>query len=136
LPSLLDIKLKGRRAIHSRASFDVTYIDDDHPDGLAFAVDYAGQGLRARYHTKLARNGDLDGTYAEVIEGIERLVFSDENVAEVSAALVANGEPPLVLNRTGRVTIDAVKGAVFSLDSEEPADGPIETIWTVARVEG
>lgn len=127
---------KGRRVIHSRASFAASFEDDAHPDGLLFAPDYTGAGLVVRYHNKLDRNGDLDGNYAEVIEGIDRLVFSDENVAEVSAALVLNAQPPLVIERNAIVKIRAIKGASFSLDTREPADGPLETIWTVARLEG
>lgn len=54
--------------------------------------------MLVRYHNKLSREGDLDGEYGQIIDGIDRLVFHDENVAEVSAALVANGEEPLVLS--------------------------------------
>ena len=68
-----------------------------------------------------------------MIDGIDRLVFNDENVAEVSAALVENGEAALVLSRNAEVTIPAYKGLKFILDSREPADGPLETIWIVAR---
>lgn len=132
--SFADIKLKQRRAIHGRLAVSVSYIDDAHPTGLIFPEDYTGLGLTARFHNKLAQAGDLDGDYAHIIDGIERLVFLDENVEAVSELLVANGEEPLVLARGARVTISAYKGLTLELDSLEPPDGPLETVWTVARL--
>jgi hypothetical protein len=134
--SLVDIKERARRAIHGKLAVPATLIDDDHPDGLIFADDYAGAGLTVRYHNKLDRSGDLNGDYAEIIDGIDKLVFLDENVAEVSAALVANGEAPLVLSRGAEITIEGYKGLTFTLDTQEPPDGPLETRWVVARVRG
>lgn len=133
--SLADIKANARRAIHGRLAVSASYVDEDHPDGLIFAEDFTG-GLTVRYHNKLDRSGDLDGDYASVIDGIDRLVFLDENVAEVSAALVANGQPALVLSRGAEVTISEYKGLTFSLDTQEPPDGPLETSWVVARIRG
>jgi len=127
MPSLEDIKLRGRRVLAERASFDATITDDDHPEGVA---------IRVRWHNRIDRNGDLDGNYAEVIEGIDRLIFSDENVADTSALLVLDDKPPLVIERNAVVKIPALKGASFSLDTREPSDGPLETIWVVARLEG
>lgn len=126
--SLADIKARARRAIHGRLAVAARLVDDAHPEGV--------DGLTVRYHNKLARNGDLNGDYAEIIEGIERLIFLDENVAEVSAAQVAAGECPLVLSRGAEITIAGYKGITLVLDSQEPPDGPAETAWVVARVRG
>lgn len=134
MSGIADIKNRARRTIHGRAAVVALLVDGDHPDGLIFAPDYAGGGLRVRYQNKLARAGDLDGNYAEIIDGIDRLIFLDDNVAEVSAALVANGQPPLVLSREAEITIPEYKGLRFSLDSQEPPDGPAETVWVVARL--
>jgi len=131
--SIVDIKTRARRAIHGRLAASATLVDPDHPDGLIFGEDYTGGGLTVRYHTELKKTGDLDGDFADVIDGIDRLVFNDENLAEVSAALVDNGEAPLVLSRAAVVTIPGYKGLRFTLDSQEPPDGPLETIWVVAR---
>lgn len=128
-----DIKARARRAIHGRLAASATLVDEAHPAGLIFGEDYTGLGLTVRYHTKIAKTGDLDGSFAEVIDGIDRLVFNDENLAEVSAALVDNGEAPLSLSRSATVTIPEYKGLRFTLDSQEPPDGPLETIWVVAR---
>lgn len=134
--SLVDIKERARRAIHGKLAVPATLVDDDHPDGLIFAEDYTGETLTVRYHNKLDRSGDLDGNYAEIIDGIDKLVFLDENVAAVSAGLVANGEAPLVLSRGAQVAIEGYKGLTFTLDTQEPPDGPLETRWVVARVRG
>lgn len=134
--SLADIKAQARRAIHGRLAVAATLVDDDHPDGLIFAEDYAGGRLTVRYHNKLDRSGDLTADYAEIIDGIDRLVFHDENVAAVSAGLVANGEAPLALSRGAQVTIADYKGLSFELDSQQPPDGPGETVWVVARMRG
>lgn len=134
--SLADIKAKARRAIHGRLAVPAQLVDPDHPDGLIFAEDYTGPGLTVRYHNKIERGGDLDGNYAEIIDGIDKLIFLDENVAEVSAALVANGQPALVLSRAAEITISGYKGLTFSLDAQQPPDGPSETSWVVARMRG
>lgn len=128
-----EFKATRRRALHALAAVSATLVDDDHPTGLIFADDYAGEGLLVRWHNQLVRTGDLGGDYAEIIDGIDRLVFLDSNVAEVSAALVDNSEAPLVLQRAAVVTIPGYKGLKFTLDSQEPPDGPEETAWVVAR---
>lgn len=131
--SLADIKAKARRSIHGRAAVPALLVDPAHPAGLLLGEEYAGPGFRVRYHNKIDRSGDLDGDYSEIIDGIDRLVFNDENIAAVSAALVENGQPPLVLQRGAVVTIPEYKGLRFTLDSQQPPDGPLEVVWVVAR---
>lgn len=133
MPTLDQIKADARQRIHGRAAVSATLVDTSHPAGLVFAADYTGEGLRVRYHNRIAQTGDLSSDYAEIIDGIDRLVFLDSNVAEVSDALVANGEAPLIIQRGAVVQIAGYKGVRFVLDSQEPPDGPSETIWTVAR---
>lgn len=134
--SLIDIKTQARRAIHGKLAVPASYVDEDHPEGLIFAEDYAGSGLTVRYHNKLDRSGNLDGDWAEIIDGIDKLIFLDEQITELSAALVENGEAPLALSRGAVVTISGYKGLTFTLDSQEPPDGPLETRWVVARRRG
>ncbi len=130
--SLVDIKNRARRAIHNRLAVPVDVIDSAHPTGLILPL--TGPKLTARYHTKLDRTGGLDDDYAQIIDGIDRLVFLDANVAEVSAALVANMESALVLAAKTVIIIPGYKAMRFKLDNREPPDGPAETAWTVARV--
>lgn len=131
--SLADIKANARRAIHGSLAVSCSLTDTDHPGGLLFAEDYTGVGLTVRYHTKIAATGDLEGSYAEVLDGIDRLVFHAENVAAASEALVANGELPISLLRNAQIVIPEYS-LLFRLDSLEPPDGPGEIIWNVARV--
>lgn len=135
--SLIDIKAKARRAIHGRLAVPVTsFTDGAHPGGLSFGASLNPPSLTVRYHNKMARDGNLDGDYAEVIEGIDRLIFHDENIAEVSAALVAEGQPALVLSRGAEIVIQPYQGLRFILDTQEPPDGPSEIVWVVARSRG
>lgn len=134
--SLADIKARTRRAIHGRLAVPATLVDEDHPTGLIFADRYEGATLTVRYHNKIDRSGGLGGDYAEIIDGIDKLVFHDDNVADVSVGLVENGEPPLVLSRGAEVTIPEYKGLTFVLDTQQPPDGPDETVWVVARKRG
>lgn len=132
--SLIDIKARARRAIHRKLAVPVTsFKDEEHPDGLAFGDLVSPPTLTVRYHNKLARDGNLDGDYAEIIDGIDRLIFLDENIAAVSAALVEAGEAPLVLSRGAEVLIQPYQGLRFTLDTQEPPDGPLEIAWVVAR---
>ena len=136
--SFADIKERGRRALHRALAVPCSIKDDDHPtlpDPLLDANDKPVY-LTVRWHNKLSRGGDLTGDYAEVIDGIDRLIFNDENVAEVSDALVLAGEAPLVLARGAEITIPAYKDARYSLDTKEPSDGPLETAWVVTRLRG
>jgi len=131
--SLADIKARARRAIHGSLAVSCSLTDNDHPGGLLFSEEYTGPGLTVRYHTKIAQTGDLEGSYAEVLDGIDRLVFHVENVAAASEALVENGELPISLLRNAQIIIPEYS-LVFRLDSLEPPDGPGEIIWNVARV--
>lgn len=82
--------------------------------------------IRARWHNRLSRPfGDLNGDgYAEVIEGIDRIVLIPETV---------NGMP-VVLQRAGVVTFPTVlPGVEFILEHKEPATGPLEEAWAVTR---
>lgn len=132
--SLVDIKNRARRAIHGKLAVPCSYVDPTHSTGLLLPE--GAPGLMVRYHNKLDRTGGLDGDYGEIIDGIDRLVFLDDNVADVSAALVDAGEAPLVLQRGATVTIEGYKGLRFTLDNQEPPDGPAETVWGVARTRG
>ena len=134
--SLADIKARTRRIIHGRSAVSASLVDEAHPDGLIFADGYEGPGLTVRYHNKIDRTGDLTNDYAEIVDGIDRLIFLDENVAEVSAALVANGQAPLQIARNAVVTIPEYKNLSFVLDTKSPPDGPSETVWVVARKRG
>ena len=81
--------------------------------------------ITARWHSKIDRMGDLDnGNYAEVIEGVDRIIFNDVDARAIN------------LREGGRIWFpDLAAGGVvpkFILRVREPADGPCEEVWLVA----
>lgn len=106
-----------RRVVHSTLGVRAFYSDD--------SVDTPVE-IRVRWHNKLSRPfGDLEnGGYAEVIEGIDRIVLIPEDVDGF----------PITLKRLGVISdIDFMPGVQFILEMREPADGPLEEAWTVTR---
>jgi hypothetical protein len=89
--------------------------------------------VTVRWHNKLARPvGDIEnGGYAEILAGVDRLVFSQENL---DAPLQADGTiaAPVILKRNGIVEFPQYDMA-FKLDVPEPGDGPINVYWAVTR---
>lgn len=79
--------------------------------------------IRVRWHSKIDRFGDLESSgYAEVIEGIDRVIFQ---ATEARAVGVRSG---------GTVTIQALGGVQLTLGAQEPADGPYEEIWSASKL--
>ncbi len=132
MPDLVEIKTRTRRAIHGRLAVPALYYPNgsiDDPD------DPAVTGITVRWHNKIDTTGDLDGSYGSVIEGIDRLIFSLSEIAELNEArgLEDPPLPPITLARGAMVEIEGYQDALFNLDSLEPADGPEEQAWVVAR---
>lgn len=99
--------------MHNTFSGDSTYQDDY----LVTPV-----GLRVRWHNKIQLVGDLEsGGYAESIEGIERIIFDREELAQKAVTLQYLG---LVI---------MADGTRLRLHTQEPIVGPIEVIWQVSR---
>lgn len=131
MPDLSEIKARARRAIHGRLAVPVRY----YPDGDR--TEEPVEGITVRWHNKIDTTGDLDGQYGSVIEGIDRLIFSISNIEAVNSDRAETpADPPLEpisLARGALVEIEGYQGAIFALDSQEPADGPEEIAWVVAR---
>lgn len=119
---IAEIKAASRSAIHDHAAVDAVY-QDKYTDPANITV---------RWHTKLQRSGALEGGYdVEIIEGINRLVFNETNLAEATS--VADGSPqPVTLRKRGSVTIPEW-GVTFSLDTLEDPDGPLSIYWSVVK---
>lgn len=80
-------------------------------------------GLSVRWHNKLSRAGNEQGGFStDIIEGIERLVFSQDELDALG----------LVLERGGIVDVPGY-GLRFVLDTSEPADGPVNVYWVVTQ---
>lgn len=80
--------------------------------------------ITVRWHSKISVHGDLENQgYAQILEGVDRLIFYD---AELVAASLA-------LKRGGLIVIPKYQNATFALDALNPTDGPVNVIWSVAR---
>lgn len=80
--------------------------------------------LRIRWHNKIARTGELlDLGYAEVIEGVNRVIL---NIPELN-------QKSVIVQRGGQLKLldPQFNGAVLILDAKEPQVGPIEEIWLI-----
>lgn len=79
--------------------------------------------ITVRLHTKGPRLvGDLQGqAYAEVLMNVDRMVF---NVEQIEAAGIE-------LQRNDVIVLTEFGDQEYTLDSSEPARGPIETVWNV-----
>lgn len=108
-----ELKGRTRRIVHNTFSGASTYQDD---------VFVTPIGLMVRWHNKIQLVGDLEsGGYAESIEGIERVIFDREELAEKQ----------VVLQYAGLVIMQ--DGTRLRLQTQEPIVGPIEVIWQVSR---
>lgn len=100
-------------------------------DTLSIAADYSDDNtspveLRVRFHTKINRFGDmLDQGWAEVVEGVNRLIFNKPELDQNS----------VTLRRGGKVTFTDphFEGIVLVLHVQEPDSGPIDAIWQVSQ---
>lgn len=110
-------KAIARRAVHTAFGVQAFYSD---------ALISAPVEIRARWHNRVSRQfGDLDnGGYAEVIEGIDRIVLIPEDTDGY----------PVELQRGGVLTFPTtLPGVEFVLEHREPATGPLEEAWAVSR---
>jgi hypothetical protein len=123
--SLADVKAQARRDLHAQAAVPATYIDDTLIETVPTAVQTAaGSTLTVRWHSRLSRAGAREGGFdVEIVEGIERLVFSQDELDALG----------LTLRRKGVVTLTDY-GMDFELDHEERPDGPVTVYWSVVKL--
>lgn len=107
------LKAKTRRVVHNTLAVEAFYQDDSMS---------APQPIRARWHNKVDRFGDLmDQGYAEVVQGVDRVV------------LFPTDYPTLNFVRGGVVTFPSYRRA-FRLEILEPSDGPYRAVWQVVTI--
>lgn len=119
--SIVEIKADARRAIHEEFGVPVIYTD---LDGTVYpSAEQSAEGLllTARFSTK-ARVLSPDSDALTIMENVERLIFNDENLAELD----------LVLDSAGQVQLVDYNIPLI-LDMELDRDGPINSYWTVTR---
>lgn len=111
------LKALTRKVVHSTFGVEALYSD---------ASINAPIRIRARLHNRISRPfGDVDNAgYAEVIEGIDRIVLIPEDDRGF----------PVTLQRNGVIQLPTMfPGAEFTLDVKEPSTGPLEESWQVSR---
>lgn len=113
---ITDAKMKARRRVHRLAAAPASYVDET----LDAPVD-----ITVRWHNKIMPSDTINDT-SEIITGVERLVFNEEELAAL--------DPPLMLRRGGIVTIPKYDNMRFELGFEEPNDGPVTTAWSVTSL--
>lgn len=111
-----ELKRAARQAIHEAFVVPALYSDQA----------WTNQPVGVRWHNRLIRQGNLAAAgYAELIEGVDRLVFSRKELLDLG----------LVLQRDGVIVIPAYGGAMFTLDTLEPPDGPVDIVWNVVKAD-
>lgn len=117
MPSLAQIKAKARKAVHAAFSYSATYKDGT----LDAAVP-----VRVRWHNRLVMLGDYDQSgYANVIDGIERVIFDRSELATLGIEPVRGG--------VVTITDEGMNNTRLVLDTCEKHVGPLEEKWMVAR---
>ena len=123
--SLADIKRAARQAVHSGLAVP------------ALCVSQAGGDPRpvlVRWHNKLAPALGIEQGGAGIVTGIERLIFSADDLAAPS-----DGGEPITLSRGDTIQIPGYtpEGPLsLNLDNEGNADGPLYVYWSVTSQEG
>lgn len=109
-------KLQTRRLVHETFGVDGLYQDNSMSTPAP---------IRVRWHSKIDRFGDLESAgYAEVIEGIDRVILSAAQARELN--VIATGIISLQVADIGTVRL--------SLSAREEAEGPFEECWMVAKL--
>ena len=107
------LRLQARRTVHDTFAGPATYQDSSMDEAVA---------LRVRWHNKRATLGDIESQgYAQVVDSVDRLVFDQDELTTKD----------VTLRHRGVVTMD--DGAVYSLDVQDPSNGPISVSWTAVR---
>ena len=106
-----EIRAQSRRAIHTQFAVPALYLDVTLSTALPLTVRWHGQNVHPI--------GDFEGAgYAEILERVDRLIFLRDELTTP-------------LRRNGVVTFPAYPGMGFTLDVEQPVDGPVTVAWTV-----
>jgi len=111
---ITEAKARARRKLHKLASAPATYLDETLDEPVDITV---------RWHNKIIPAETINGE-SEIISGIERLIFNEEELALLDLTLI----------RGAVVTIPKYDNMEFELGFEEPNDGPITTAWSVTAI--
>lgn len=108
---------RARRVVHDTMKVEAQYQD---PSAVG-----AWTVLHVRWHDRLTMVGNVvDTGYADVLEGIDRIIFDREELVEKG----------VTLSREGRVKFGpAFQNIVLNLEALELTEGPINVVWKVTR---
>lgn len=112
-------KLRARKAVHDTMavavewSDGVTTLPEGGPDKTV---------LSARWGNRMVRSDALGSEYAEIFEGVDRLIFQRPQLDALG----------IVLKRTQTVRFPDYN-VTFELDQRQEGDGPLNLYWTVTR---
>jgi hypothetical protein len=107
-------KASARRTVHSTLAVQAFY----KANSTSTPVE-----ITARWHSGLAQHGQVNGQGAQVVEGVDQVVFNREELVLLN----------LALTRGGLVTFPDYQDLKLSLDTRLPYEGAIEEIWQVVR---
>ena len=114
-------KARTRRNVHRAFAVPCLFGDDS-------------VALTARFHDKMSLGGDIEPGvgYANIIEGITRVIFDREELA------AADGGFGVTPTRGDRIVFPDYMGIsgdlTVELDARDPYDGPIDEKWSVAVI--
>lgn len=125
-------KQAARRAVHTTLGVRAFYQDAS----MSSAIE-----IRARWHNKIDRMGDLDNqSYAELIQGIDRVIFE---AAEARTYMLKRGGVVTFPDYGAGLGVglgsplggEDIGPPAFVLQHMEPSDGPFTEVWSVTRKE-
>lgn len=107
----------ARKIVHDTFRVLVQYEDISTPGVLV--------PLYVRWHDRLTLVGNVvDAGYADVLEGVDRIIFEREELVQKD----------VLLHRAGKVHFGATyQNAVLILEALEQSDGPVNVVWKVSR---
>jgi hypothetical protein len=120
-------KAKARRAVHAAFAYSATYQDASLDTPVPVTV---------RWHNKLVIMGDFqESGYANVVEGIERIIFNREELELVEYQNNGVDLQGLEIRPRGWVVITdpGFENTKLVMAVREPHVGPIEEKWQVTR---
>lgn len=120
------IKASTRRAVHDTFKVRALYHDPRMSEPMPVSV---------RWHNKIGVIGqETNQGYAEVIEGIDRVIFNREELEK--SAIITPDRNPIMPMKGGTIQLvdPLFNNSVLRLDSREPIVGPVDEVWNVVRV--
>jgi hypothetical protein len=108
-----EYKRGARQALHDAMFASGSYIPPNGDAGDAVPV-------KVRWHNRMQISGERSSDDVAILEGINRLIFNSDNLAELGLTLEQLGTVEIVgYNKT------------FRLDYAEEGDGPLNVYWSV-----